>query len=213
MGLYKELCSKELQSPEFEIGVLDKKYILKNNLEVRIEKVTLQDNSISFIVESQEGNVFFKTKDKFFGRELLTLYDEPLINICGCTSNKIKRRIYAGDTESTLLGEIKKKDSFRGKKYLVEFSRIGIGRKDYFTMICDKEMRICTISYGIENGNKKFVGKAVRSVLNKCLYEIEIVSGVDIVFILGLMMFFVEVTHLTKRKGYVGGLRDDNESE
>ncbi|OUM62299.1 hypothetical protein PIROE2DRAFT_11449 [Piromyces sp. E2] len=212
MGLYKDLCTKELESPDFEIGVLDKKFILKNNLEVRIEKVTLEDKSFYFVVESQKGEIYFKTRDKFFGRELLTLYDEPLINVCGCTSNKIKRRIYAGNSENYLLGEIKKKDSFRGKKYLVEFNRIGIGRKDYFVMTCDKDMRICTISYGHENGNKRFIGKAVRSLVNKCLYEIEIVSGVDIVFILGLFMFFVEVTHLTKRKGFVGGL-GDNESD
>ncbi|ORX52246.1 hypothetical protein BCR36DRAFT_582745 [Piromyces finnis] len=204
MGLYKELCVKELEKPNIDIAIVDVKYILRNNLNVRIEKVENEDMTYSFIVGNQKGDIYFKTKDKFFGRELLTVYDEPIINICGCISNKVKRRIYAGDSESILLGEIRKKDAFRGKKYQVKFNRLGVGKMEYFTMTCDKDMRICTISFDHENGDKRVIGRVVRSIINNDLYEVDIVSGVDIVFIIGIILFFVEMTHLTTRKGYIG---------
>jgi len=210
MGLYKELCSKNIESPDIEIAVVDGKYVMKNYLEVRIEKVEIDLNHYYFVVVGSNGEVFFKTEDKFFGKILSTVYNQPLINICPSSSGKVRRKIYFGESEEVLLGEIRKKDTLRGKKFITEFTRLGYGREAYLTLVCDKDMRICNIVYDNDNGYRRVVGKCVRSLFNRLIYDVEIAPGVDIVYIIGLMLFFVEETHNTKRKGYIGGFRDSD---
>jgi len=210
MGLYKELCSKNIESPDIEIAVIDGKYVMKSYLEVRIEKVEYDPEHYYFAVVGSNNKVYFKTQPKFFGNVLYTVFNQPLLNLCHCNTNKVRRRIYFGESEEVLIGEIRKKDSLRGKKFVAEFNRLGYGRTAYLTLICDKDMRVCIVLYDNDNGYRRVVGKCVRSLINRLVYDIEIAPGVDIAFVIGLMLFFVEETHNTKRKGYIGGFRDED---
>jgi len=182
---YQYLKNKNLDDHlNNEISILDKKHCFPQKTTYTITKNTDQQFTITGNSITYKGiyeNLTIKLIDS---NNLTQFYLKTNI------SKNIKD-IYRHDHTADTLATINYNDDAKLNKYIpydISFENLTNNKTESLEMISDKNLQICDIFYKIVEVGSPLLGKITRENEEEC--QVELVSGVDHVFMLGLASFF-----------------------
>jgi len=184
MGYYDKLKDSQIQNPNEEVAVVDRKYIFPNSVVVTLEHARNFLAKFNLKVKGTDGVKYFKGKSKSNKKVIYSLEEKPIVNIADSKSCK---KVFYGKTEDNLIAKVKPKDN---RKFKIKFKNLANGNEAFFEMRCDKKFRICGVFYGKEKEGAPLVGRFTRDKPAKGQCTVEMAPYVDNMFLIALAHFF-----------------------
>ncbi|ORX86178.1 hypothetical protein BCR32DRAFT_265134 [Anaeromyces robustus] len=203
LSYYTELVNKPISSPGTEILVTDNQYILlKPSINYLQEKQGVFSKP-EYTIKNKDGEEIYKCKEKTKNMKnvklISNLKDVSLLVIRDGTSSYME--ICDGTNDKKIYATISTKNTIESEKYTINFYNQVSEKNETLYMNCDSTYRSCGIFYGKETDGSPLICKIIqmksKSMFNnKTNYSIEIASGVDSLFMMGLAICLIEMKNL-----------------
>jgi len=187
---YNDLYNKELEDNlENEISIFDGNHCtsMKSSFTIVRSEMNDKNDKFEFSILSINGDeVKFKGN---FNNLNITLEEkqdiDSISSVFYLKNNGINgiKEIYRDKNQNNSYAII---NPIKFGVYKIEFLNLANEASEYIEMVSDEQLKICDIFYG---DKKQLIGKLIRN--NKYgTFEVNLASGIDYVFMLGLSSFF-----------------------
>jgi len=200
MGYYEDLYMKNLENPTGKnLVVVAPMYLSKKTMTFIIEKTGSDISKYAYKIYGDDCDEEFKGRKTNRKRIIYTSDNEPIFTVKETNSRKSRKKMYLGkNKKGRFLGIIRAKHCYDNEdrkysqyNYKVKFHNISVKKNEFVEMNSDEDKRICAIFYGKEKENAPVICKITRNPENNQQVTVQIASGVDYMFILGLAFFFL----------------------
>jgi len=206
MGYFKELYDRPVQRPNDDVAIINTNQVSNYPQHLVIKRKNALFSSYNLKIKTNKGKEVFKGKReyntiKYFGSKykICNLDKTVSISIKECDMKNVRKNIYIDGKKEKLISKVLYGDSNR--KYAIEFTNLITEKTEYLEMSSDARLVVCGIFYGREEEGAPLIAKFTRDKHNRTKCTIDIASGVDVLFMVGLAAFFSDrVQFKSKRK-------------
>ncbi|KAL6632597.1 hypothetical protein U3516DRAFT_617679, partial [Neocallimastix sp. 'constans'] len=179
-----EIIEKNLVTPKNNIVVTNEKYSFKHPISVLVKDKVLLYNS-DFDIKDINGITYFKCKLKSFGKvHICDTFGNLIYNFSLKNLTFLKTiNFFEGKLEYNNIGHITPEQSIIEEEFDGEFFNKVTSKKEEFKLKCDVVRKSAVILY-----KKDAICKINRNV--KGYYTVDIAEGVDVAFIIGLVISY-----------------------
>ena len=177
-----------LLRPDRDLPIVDPKYVLKMPTVFKIEKSKkiFVENDIT--VKGVDDELLYQSSS--VNNNLINSQNEVIISWDVSRKNMV-RRFFLGKKRDKSVGVITEHcNNDILHRYSLEFVNNKTNTMERFYMNCDPDWYLGTILYG-NLDQLKLVGRITKDQYEKRLFQMEMVAGVDSVYLLAVGLFFL----------------------
>ncbi|ORX86173.1 DUF567-domain-containing protein, partial [Anaeromyces robustus] len=203
MRFLKSYNDDPISKPKKDVVCVDQRFVFQQPLTLILREKIFCFSGDDFSIKDPSGVEYFRCKGKLFSirdkKILYDLYGQPILNIQHTIFTiKGNIKIYADDSDKSLLASINKKSFISIKKFIIEYYNKATEKTQYLDMKCDFFSFTCGIFDGHEKEGAPMIAKVSKRLDAKLLltdrenYYLQIAPGVDAALMVAIAICFDE---------------------